>query len=82
MNEQYPDLHEERVEHWGRPRIKVRGQPTANNGWLYNDSAQVQLLCSGVGIALHYVITGGTSGCTGEPTCMLCVNFWIVVLYV
>ena len=38
------------------PRIKVKGQPTADNGrWLYNDSAQVQLLCSSVGIALLYV---------------------------
>ena len=27
-------------------------------------------------------IPGGTNGCTGEPTCILCVNFWIVVLYV
>ena len=28
---------------------------TADKGWLYNDSAPDQLLCSSVGIALHYV---------------------------
>ena len=22
---------------------------------------------------------GGTNGCTGQPTCTFCVNFWIVV---
>ena len=36
-------------------RIKVKGQPTADNSWLYNDSAQVQLPCGSVGITLHYV---------------------------
>ena len=25
-------------------------------------------------------IPGGTTGCTGEPTCMFCVDFWIAVV--
>ena len=38
------------------PRIKVKGQPTADNGWLHDDSAQGQPLCTSVGIPLHCIL--------------------------
>ena len=58
------------------PRIRIKGQPTADNGIM----TQQKTNCLAA-VLVSFCITfmpGGTTGCTGEPTCMFCLNYWVV----
>ena len=70
--------YEERVEPLISyvPRIKVKGQPTADNGIMtqHKTSCLAAVLVS---FCIMFM-AGGTNGCTGEPTCMFCLNYWVV----
>ena len=61
----------------------TRSRPISSDGWLYNDSAQDQLPCSSVGIALHYVLYARRNQLLYRWTnvyAQFCVKYLIVVV--
>ena len=62
------------------PGIKVKGQPTADNAGCIMTQQKISCLAAVLVSLCATFMPGGTNGCTGERTCTLCVNFWIVVV--
>ena len=62
-------IHEEGVEPLSSyvPRIKVKGQPTADNGGCIMTQHKTSCLAAVLVSLCITFMPGGTNGCTGEP---------------